>query len=46
VVALENLGGLDALPGGGDLDEDAVLGDALLLVELWEDVLAIRRQIS
>jgi hypothetical protein len=35
VVALEDLGGLDALPGGGDLDEDAVLGDALLLVELW-----------
>lgn len=34
VVALEDLGGLDALPGGGDLDEDAVLGDTLLLVEL------------
>lgn len=34
VVALENLGGLDTLPGGGNLDQDAVLGDALLLVEL------------
>ena len=34
VIALEDLGGLDALPGGGDLDKDAVLGDALLLVEL------------
>jgi hypothetical protein len=34
VVALQDLGGLDALPGGGDLDEDALLGDAELLVEL------------
>jgi hypothetical protein len=34
VVALEDLGGLDALPGGGDLDEDALLADALGLVEL------------
>jgi len=34
VVALEDLGGLDALPGGGNLDEDTVLGDALLLVKL------------
>lgn len=34
VVALEDLGGLDTLPGGGDLDQDAVLGDALLLVQL------------
>lgn len=34
MVALENLGGLDTLPGGGNLDQDAVLGDALLLVEL------------
>lgn len=34
MVALEDLGGLDTLPGGGNLDEDAVLGDALLLVEL------------
>lgn len=36
VVALEDLGGLDALPGGGNLDQDAVLGDALLLVELCD----------
>lgn len=36
VVALEDLGGLDALPGGGDLDEDAVLLDTLLLVQLCE----------
>lgn len=28
VVALELAGSLDALPGGGDLDEDAVLLDA------------------
>jgi len=34
VVALKDLGGLDALPRGGNLDEDAVLGDALLLVEV------------
>jgi hypothetical protein len=34
VVALEDLGGLDALPCGGDFDEDAILGDALLLVEV------------
>lgn len=36
VVALEDLGGLDTLPGGGDLDQDAVLGDTGLLVELGE----------
>lgn len=34
VVALKNLGGLDALPGSGNLDQDTVLGDALLTVEL------------
>lgn len=34
VVALQDLGGLDTLPGRGDLDENAVLGDALSLVEL------------
>jgi hypothetical protein len=34
MITLEDLGGLDALPGGGDLDEDAVLRDAQLLVEL------------
>lgn len=38
VVALENLGGLDTLPGGGDLDQDTVLGDTLGLVELlWRN---------
>lgn len=35
VVALQDLGGLDALPGGGDLDQDTLLGDILLLVELY-----------
>jgi hypothetical protein len=35
VVALEDLGGLDTFPGRGDLDQDAVLGDALLLVQLF-----------
>jgi hypothetical protein len=34
MVALEDLGGLDTLPGRGDLDQDAVLGDTLGLVEL------------
>jgi hypothetical protein len=34
MVALEDLGGLDTLPGGGDLDQDTLLADALLLVEL------------
>ena len=36
VVSLEDLGGLDTLPGGGNLDQDALLGDTNLLVELWE----------
>ena len=36
VVALELAGGLDTLPGRGDLDQDAVFADALLLVELWK----------
>lgn len=36
VVALQNLGGLDALPCRGDLDQNALLGDTLLLVELGE----------
>lgn len=35
VVALEDLSGLDALPGGGDLDQDTLLADTLLLVELY-----------
>lgn len=34
VLGLQDVGGLDALPGGGDLDEDALLGDADLLVEV------------
>lgn len=34
MVALQDLGGLDAFPGGGDLDEDPVFRDTLLLVEL------------
>lgn len=34
VLRLEDLGGLDALPCRGDLDEDALLGNADLLVEL------------
>ena len=34
VLVLEDVGGLDTLPGGGDLDEDTVLGDALGFVEL------------
>lgn len=34
VVALQDLSRLDALPCGGDLDQDALLGDALLLVKL------------
>ena len=36
VLALEDVGGLDTLPGGGDLDEDTVLGDALRFVELFQ----------
>lgn len=34
VVTLENLSGLDTFPSGGNLDQDAVLGDTLLTVEL------------
>ena len=34
MLGLQDVGSLDALPGGGDLDEDALLGDADLLVEL------------
>lgn len=37
VVALQDLGGLDALPCGGDLDQNALLGDTLLLVELKDE---------
>ena len=35
VVTLEDLSGLDTLPGGGNLDQDTVLGDTVLLVELY-----------
>jgi hypothetical protein len=34
MLLLQDLGGLDTLPGGGDLDQDAVFGDADGLVEL------------
>lgn len=34
VLGLQDVGSLDTLPGGGDLDQDAVLGDTLLLVQL------------
>ena len=34
VLELQDVGGLDTLVGGGNLDQDAVLGDTLLLVEL------------
>lgn len=44
VLLLEDLGGLDTLPGRGDLDQNAVLGDANGLVELgWWLVHWIRR---
>jgi hypothetical protein len=34
VLGLELVGGLDTLPGGSELDENALLVDAGLLVEL------------
>lgn len=37
VVALQDLGGLDTLPCGGDLDQNTLLGDTLLLVKLDEE---------
>lgn len=37
---LEVLGSLDTLPGGGNLDEDALLGDAGILVET-DDLLGL-----
>jgi hypothetical protein len=40
VLRLQDVGGLDTLPGGGDLDKDTVLGDALLLVELRESAMS------
>lgn len=38
--SLEVLGSLNTLPGGGDLDEDAVLGDTGILVET-DDLLGL-----
>lgn len=35
MLFLKDARGLDTFPGGGDLDEDAVLGDAFGLVELF-----------
>lgn len=40
VLRLQDVGGLDTLPGGGDLDKNTVLGDALLLVELRESAMS------
>lgn len=37
VVALQDLGRLDAFPRGGDLDQDAIFGDAELLVQLYHE---------
>ena len=34
VLGLQDVGSLDTFPGGGDLDQDAGLVDALLLVEV------------
>jgi hypothetical protein len=34
VLGLKDVSGLDTLPGGGDLDEDTVLGDAVVGVQL------------
>ena len=34
VLGLQDVGGLDTLVGGGNLDQDAVLGDTVLLVQL------------
>ena len=37
VLGLQDLGGFDAFPGRGDLDQDALLANAQLLVELYDD---------
>jgi hypothetical protein len=42
VLRLQDVGGLDTLPGGGDLDQNTVLGDALLLVELRKSAMSRR----
>jgi hypothetical protein len=44
VLGLEDVSGLDTLVGGGDLDEDALLLDADLLVELVEETKLIHAQ--
>jgi hypothetical protein len=36
VLGLQDVSGLDTLPGRGDLDENAVLGDTSLLVQLFK----------
>jgi hypothetical protein len=46
VLRLEDVGGLDTLVGGGNLDQDAVLGDADLLVQLLENELAFGSTIA
>jgi hypothetical protein len=32
VIGLQDVGSLDALVRGGDLDQDAILGDTLLFI--------------
>jgi hypothetical protein len=34
ILGLQDLGGLDSFVGGGDLDQNALLSDANLLVKL------------
>jgi hypothetical protein len=36
VLGLQDVSSLDTFPGGGNLDEDAVLGDSNGLVELFK----------
>jgi len=43
VLRLEDVGSLDSLVGGGNLDQDAVLLDANLLVELFEAKVSTRK---
>jgi hypothetical protein len=38
VLGLEDVSGLDALVGGGNLDQDTVLGDTVVGVKLGERV--------
>jgi hypothetical protein len=40
VLRLQDVRGLDTLPGGGDLDQDALLGDADILVELMKSLIS------